>query len=340
MSWVDNVMTWLATTGVKIGIALLIGIALWIGWGIVCKILVKGLVASTIKAREAVMRSKYKMSKTVNKGARSGTAVFSNIGQKMMHKISDKSHDDDGRQDSGKTYGDDGESKDNESNVKDDSVGSGGDTEVDMELENLKLSDAMRASMEERAHTIGGVIKGVGNFAIIIITAIMLLDAIGVSVAPLLTIAALFGIALALAAENTVEDFIGGAFILAENQYFHGETVTINGYTGTVEDVCLFCAFLFTIWCLFFYALFAIDFVTFGLLNNKAKDRKKKKKKNKHDKRLSFLIDNTAGKYSPWLICVFILILYLCVLVPPVAFNFVATINFAEDCSFFQKQKK
>ena len=242
MAWTDEVEDWLSDTGVKILIALCIGIGLWIAWGIVCKILIKGLVASTIKAREAVMKSKYKMNKTMNQGARSSTAAFSNMGQKIMHKVSNKSQDlsqenvdfDAIRKDDNTESKGDDESKNNNDG------GGGGDTMVDIELSNLKLSDQMRAAMEERAHTIGGVVRGVGNFAIVIITAIMLLDAVGVSVAPLLTVAALIGFALALAAENTVEDFISGAFILGENQYFHGETVSINGYVGTVEDVCMY----------------------------------------------------------------------------------------------------
>lgn len=52
-----------------------------------------------------------------------------------------------------------------------------------------------------------------------------------------LTAAGIGGIALGLGAQSIIRDVINGSFILLENQFVVGDIVTINGLTGTVEEM-------------------------------------------------------------------------------------------------------
>jgi small-conductance mechanosensitive channel len=53
------------------------------------------------------------------------------------------------------------------------------------------------------------------------------------------TIGSVTAIGVSLAAQNFVRDFINGFLVLAEDQYVLGDFVTINGYTGLVEQLTL-----------------------------------------------------------------------------------------------------
>ena len=71
------------------------------------------------------------------------------------------------------------------------------------------------------------------------IAAFVTLDELGFNLAPFLTGLGIGGIALGLGAQSLVRDVINGLFILFENQYGHGDLVTIGGVQGWVEDVNL-----------------------------------------------------------------------------------------------------
>jgi moderate conductance mechanosensitive channel len=77
------------------------------------------------------------------------------------------------------------------------------------------------------------------------VTAVLVLNRLGVPYASLVAPLAAGGIALGLGAQRLVADLIGGAFIIAERQYGVGDLVNIaatpntDGATGTVEDVTL-----------------------------------------------------------------------------------------------------
>jgi small conductance mechanosensitive channel len=60
-----------------------------------------------------------------------------------------------------------------------------------------------------------------------------------VDIAPLLASVGVVGLALGLGAQTLVKDFVGGAFILIENQYSVGDVVQLGGVSGSVEKVTL-----------------------------------------------------------------------------------------------------
>lgn len=59
------------------------------------------------------------------------------------------------------------------------------------------------------------------------------------SIAPFLTVGTVLAAALGFGAQSLVRDFLTGFFILLEDQYQIGDTVTLAGATGTVEDIQL-----------------------------------------------------------------------------------------------------
>ncbi len=101
--------------------------------------------------------------------------------------------------------------------------------------------DAIGTSAERkhRSQTLIGVFQNTGNAAIIIGGILMMLDAAGMPIAPLLGGAGVVGLALAFAAQSLVKDYFVGFILLLENQFKIGDNVTINGMTGTVERITL-----------------------------------------------------------------------------------------------------
>lgn len=91
----------------------------------------------------------------------------------------------------------------------------------------------------QRAETLTLVATRTAWVAIVIFAVLTALPEFGVSIAPILTGVGITGIAIGLGAQSLVRDTVNGVFILAENQYAYGDTVTVAGIFGTVEDVNL-----------------------------------------------------------------------------------------------------
>lgn len=102
-----------------------------------------------------------------------------------------------------------------------------------------ELSEDEKNIIRARARTIGGVIRTFGSSIIFLIVIISVMDAVGAPTNSLLTVAALSGLAIALAVSNSITDFVGGLFILIEGSYNVGDIVTLNGTFGTVERMTL-----------------------------------------------------------------------------------------------------
>jgi small-conductance mechanosensitive channel len=74
---------------------------------------------------------------------------------------------------------------------------------------------------------------------IIAVVALTALSEIGVNVAPLLAGAGIVGIAVGFGSQKLVQDLITGLFLLLENVVQVGDTVTVSGLTGTVENLSI-----------------------------------------------------------------------------------------------------
>ena len=100
-------------------------------------------------------------------------------------------------------------------------------------------SRILSARAQQRAATIGDALASLAKAVIWSIALLLILDDLGVNLAPLLAGAGIAGVAIGFGAQSLVKDFISGLFILVEDQYGVGDVVSVNDATGTVEDVNL-----------------------------------------------------------------------------------------------------
>jgi small-conductance mechanosensitive channel len=96
-----------------------------------------------------------------------------------------------------------------------------------------------RARFLLRIPTIAGAVAGAKTFVLIFLAALTIFGQIGVPIGSVVTIGGLAAIALSLAAQNFVRDFLNGFLVLLEDQYVVGDYVTINAFSGSVELLSL-----------------------------------------------------------------------------------------------------
>jgi moderate conductance mechanosensitive channel len=92
---------------------------------------------------------------------------------------------------------------------------------------------------EKRSGTVSGVVHWLLRVVILAVASFMFLSELGVPVAPILTAAGVVGLAVGFGAQNLVQDFISGFFILLEDQIRVGDVVQIGDKSGLVEKVNL-----------------------------------------------------------------------------------------------------
>jgi small conductance mechanosensitive channel len=102
-----------------------------------------------------------------------------------------------------------------------------------------QMSGRPEVEVRRRVDTLSGVIINTAQVVLIALALFTILPELGVNIAPILAGVGITGIALGLGAQSLVRDALNGLFILSENQYARGDTVTVAGVTGTVEDVTL-----------------------------------------------------------------------------------------------------
>jgi moderate conductance mechanosensitive channel len=96
-----------------------------------------------------------------------------------------------------------------------------------------------RERRQQRAIALGSVLSNAASLTILGIAAVMIIGDMGLNLAPVLASAGVLGVALGFGAQNLVQDFLAGVFMLVEDQYGVGDVITVNGTTGTVEAVSL-----------------------------------------------------------------------------------------------------
>jgi small-conductance mechanosensitive channel len=92
---------------------------------------------------------------------------------------------------------------------------------------------------EQRAQTLGDVLASGFRAVVWTIAVMVVLGEVGIDLAPLLAGAGIAGIAIGFGAQSLVKDVISGLFVLLEDQYGVGDVVTVEGATGTIEDLTL-----------------------------------------------------------------------------------------------------
>jgi small conductance mechanosensitive channel len=103
----------------------------------------------------------------------------------------------------------------------------------------LESTGLMSERRNQRAATIGSVLKSGVSFTILVIALMVILDDLGVNLAPFIAGTSIVGVALGFGAQNIVKDFLSGMFMMLEDQYGVGDTIDFQLASGTVEQVGL-----------------------------------------------------------------------------------------------------
>jgi moderate conductance mechanosensitive channel len=90
-----------------------------------------------------------------------------------------------------------------------------------------------------RVETLARVFRAAATIVILIVAGTLILDALGISVAPILATAGVAGVALGFGAQSLIKDYFAGFFMLIEDQVRQGDVIEIVGKSGVVEDVTL-----------------------------------------------------------------------------------------------------
>ncbi|HEX3032292.1 MAG TPA: mechanosensitive ion channel domain-containing protein, partial [Bacillota bacterium] len=90
-----------------------------------------------------------------------------------------------------------------------------------------------------RANTLSSVLKSLLRYGIFFLVAVTILDIFGIPVGGVLATASILGVAVGFGAQSLVKDVITGFFIIFENQFGVGETISVLGVTGRVEELGL-----------------------------------------------------------------------------------------------------
>jgi small-conductance mechanosensitive channel len=93
--------------------------------------------------------------------------------------------------------------------------------------------------LEKRAATIVAVLSKVVSLSVWLVALVMGLNELTYNVQPLLAGLGVAGLAVGLGAQTLIKDWLGGLFLLLEDQLRIGDAVTINGISGAVEEINL-----------------------------------------------------------------------------------------------------
>jgi small conductance mechanosensitive channel len=97
----------------------------------------------------------------------------------------------------------------------------------------------MSERRNQRAATIGSVLRSVTSFVILVIAVLTILGELDIDLAPFIAGTSIVGVALGFGAQAIVKDFLSGMFMMLEDQYGVGDVIDFEKATGTVEAVGL-----------------------------------------------------------------------------------------------------
>lgn len=106
-------------------------------------------------------------------------------------------------------------------------------------FERVRGEADLTDSTKKRIDTLGTVATNASTILIGVVVALMLISEFGIDIKAILVGAGVFGVALGFGAQNIVRDFLGGFFIILENQYSVGDVVSIGGSAGLVQAINL-----------------------------------------------------------------------------------------------------
>jgi small-conductance mechanosensitive channel len=100
-----------------------------------------------------------------------------------------------------------------------------------------RLAREGQAGRSARLRTLLPMLRTTLFVSIALFAGLMVLGEIGVNIAPLLAGAGVIGLAIGFGSQKLVQDIITGLFLLLENTMQVGDTVSLGGLSGTVENL-------------------------------------------------------------------------------------------------------
>jgi moderate conductance mechanosensitive channel len=98
---------------------------------------------------------------------------------------------------------------------------------------------APSADEQARIETLAKVFRNSAAIIIVIVAGTLVLNELGISVAPILATAGVAGVAIGFGAQSLIRDYFTGFFLLLEDQVREGDVVEVAGKSGLVEEVTL-----------------------------------------------------------------------------------------------------
>lgn len=98
---------------------------------------------------------------------------------------------------------------------------------------------ATEERLRARTDTLSGTVVSVVGVVVWATAFVTVVGALGFELGPLLAGAGVVGLAVGFGAQQLVRDVITGFFVLVEDQYGVGDTVTVGSVSGTVESMTL-----------------------------------------------------------------------------------------------------
>jgi small-conductance mechanosensitive channel len=90
-----------------------------------------------------------------------------------------------------------------------------------------------------RVTTMSGVVANIWRFFVFVVAGAIVLGMLGINLTPLLASATIIGATLGFGAQQIVRDYFSGILMTVEDQYNVGDSVTVGGMTGVVEEVTM-----------------------------------------------------------------------------------------------------
>jgi moderate conductance mechanosensitive channel len=109
-------------------------------------------------------------------------------------------------------------------------------------LERLADQTATRSGSQRagaRVATMSGVVANAWRFFVFVVAGAIILGLFGINLTPLLASATIIGVTLGFGAQQIVRDYFSGILMTMEDQYNVGDSVTVGGVTGVIEDVTM-----------------------------------------------------------------------------------------------------
>ncbi len=102
-----------------------------------------------------------------------------------------------------------------------------------------RLTREAQAARSARLRTLLPLLRTTLTVTIVVVAGMMVLSEIGVNIGPLLAGAGIVGVAIGFGSQKLVQDLITGIFLLLENAMQVGDSVTVAGLSGTVENLSI-----------------------------------------------------------------------------------------------------